>query len=343
MEKDNGVCRLPRLPMVDAHYDLGMYVRQERQKGRRRVIETDLLEGMRQGGVQVLMSAIYVDEQSVNGTALQQACEQLAALQAELRESPGLFAVCTSYAELQRAAAEGKLAILLSFEGAEPLGQNVELLDFFYGVGVRALGLAHSRRNQACDGARYTSGPHNLGCGLTDLGVAFIERAQELHMLIDVSHLNDAGAEDVLSLTTGPVIASHSDCRALNPTLRNLSDTLIRRIADRGGVIGLNGCSAIVGDRAEDATAERLADHLDHLVQVAGVEHVGFGLDIAEMILPEAYITVNGFDQRVKDMVPGHRAVPQFLELLSRRGYTEEALCKICAGNFLRVFREVLG
>ena len=244
--------------------------------------------------------------------------------------------------EIEKARKEGKPAIIMSFEGIEPLGRNVELLDFFYESGVRGIGLAHARRNLACDGAMYTNSPHNIGAGLTDFGVELVEKAQELHMLIDVSHLNDAGTKDVLDIVKGPVIASHSNCRALNPTLRNIDDTLLRRIADSGGVIGLNGCSVLVSDREGNASMEMLIEHLNHLVNVAGIEHVGLGFDIAQMILPDAYITVNGIKQKVVDIVASHGDIPEFTEELLKHGYTEEMLRKIYAENFLRVYRDVL-
>lgn len=342
MKNNNVECNPLQIPVVDAHYDLGSFLQQERPKGKRKIIENEIMPGLQKGDIQVLVNAIYVDENENCSVALQQACEQLAALQAELRESPGLVAVCTSYAEIEEARARNKLAMLLSFEGVEPLGSNVDLLDFFYKFGVRGLGLAHARRNLACDGARYTSSRYNLGGGLTELGAAFVERAQDLHMLIDVSHLNDAGTEDVLDIVDCPVIASHSNCRALNGTLRNISDELLRRIADTGGVIGLNGCSALVGDGAGNATREMLIAHLDHLIEVAGIEHVGLGLDIAEMILPDAYIMVNGFNQKVVDLVAGHGDIPGFTNDLLKHGYTEDMLRKIYAENFLRVYAEVL-
>ncbi len=329
-------------PVFDAHLDLGMYLRQERQKGRREVIAADFIRDMKENGVVGVIAAIFVDEVSINGTALEQACEQIAALRAEERESPGLFRICTDYQMLREAIDEGLVAVLLSFEGAEPLGTNPELLNFFYDAGVRGLGLAHARRNQACDGAMYSDSPYNGGCGLTDFGVELVRRGEELGMLLDVSHLNDPGAEDVLSLAGGPVIASHSNCRALNPTRRNLTDGQIRAIADRGGVIGVNGCSAIVSDRPEGVSLEMLANHVDHLVQVGGIDHVGLGFDIAEMILPDSYIEVNGYRQRIRDLVPGYAGLPMLTDTLRRRGYTEEGLAKIYSGNFLRVFREVL-
>lgn len=329
-------------PVFDAHLDLGMYLRQERQKGRRKVIAEDFITDMKENGVIGIISAIFVDEGAINGSALEQACEQIAALRAEERESPGLFRICTDYQTLRQAIDEGVLAILLSFEGAEPLGMNPELLNFFHDAGVRGLGLAHARRNQACDGARYSDSPYNGGCGLTDFGAELVRRAEELGMLIDISHLNDPGTADVLAITSAPVIASHSNCRALNPTRRNLTDEQIRAVADRGGVVGVNGCSAIVSDRSERAGLEMLANHVDHLVRVGGIDHVGLGLDIAEMILPDSDIEVNGRRQRIRDLVPGYAGLPLLTDTLRRRGYTEEELTKIYSGNFLRVFQEVL-
>ena len=132
MESSKVGRNIPQIPVVDAHYDLGMFLQQERQKGKRKIIETELMPELRRGGVQVLVSAIYVDENSVSGSALRQACNQIAALQAEMKESPDLFSVCTSAMEIEKARKEGKPAIIMSFEGIEPLGRNVELLDFFY-------------------------------------------------------------------------------------------------------------------------------------------------------------------------------------------------------------------
>ena len=329
-------------PILDAHLDLGMYLRQERQKGRRQVFASDFLQDARESGVRGIVAAIFTDEQSINGSALQQACDQIAALQAEMCESPGQMKLCMTYADLMEAAASGQIAILLSFEGIEPLGGNAELLDFFYRVGVRGIGLAHARRNRACDGAYYTANRHNIGGGLTEFGVQLILRAEELGMLIDVSHLNDLGMADVFSVTKCPIIASHSNCRSLNPTLRNLTDEQIRTIADRGGVVGVNGCSAVIGDGPDNANLEMLVRHIEHLVQVGGIDRVGIGLDMAERIMPGAYITVNGYRQKVADIIPSYSALGRLLSQLRRRGFTDDMLEKFCAANFFRVYREVL-
>lgn len=336
--KEN-VCKYPA---IDAHLDLGLYLRRERQKGRRQVLLEDYLSDMRAGNVKAVVSAIFVDEQSEWGSALQQACDQVVALQTEVKEATDFFRICTNSAEIEAAYACGKIALLLSFEGIEPLEGNPELLDFFYNAGVRGMGLAHTRRNKACDGANYTDSAYNLGCGLTDFGIELIRRAQKLHMMIDVSHLNDAGIDDVLAITKGPVVASHSNCRAINPTRRNLTDEQICAIADRGGVIGINGCSAIISDKPCGDMLEAMLRHVDHLVKVGGTDCVGLGFDIAEMILPDGHICVNGNDILVRDAVPGYSALEGLADRLKGRGYSENAIEKIFHGNFSRVFHDVL-
>lgn len=328
--------------IVDAHLDLCMYIDRQRSTGRRKVIQRDYLEDMRKGGVNVIVSAIFVEDYGSGETVLRQAMDQIGALYAELRESPGIFEVCCSYDEIQRTVAAGKLAILLSFEGVEPLGKNVELLPLFYQLGVRGVGLAWSRRNFACDGAMYTNTPYNLGTGLTEFGVDLVRETERLGMFLDISHLNDAGVDDILSLTRGPVLASHSNCRAINPTSRNLSDGHIRQIAARGGVVGINTVSAIVSDQPGGATMETLLQHIDHLVDVAGIDHVGLGFDFALKIMPDAYIQVNGYRQKVFDVIKGYGDLPALTQALLEHGYGAEDIRKIYGVNFMRMYQQVL-
>ena len=327
--------------IVDAHLDLGMYICRQRKAGRTRVLETDYWEDMKAGGVNVIVAAIFVEDDS-GETPLRQAMEQIAAIYAEQRESPDIFSVCRSFQEIEAALAAGKLAILLSFEGVEPLGKNPELLPLFYQLGVRGLGLAWSRRNFACDGGMYTETPYNQGAGLTDLGVAFVREAQRLGMFLDISHLNDAGVADVFALAGGPVLASHSDCRAVNPTKRNLSDEQIREVANRGGVIGLNSVSAIVSDQIGGATMETLLRHLDHMVRLAGIDHVGLGFDFALKLMPNSFIEVNGKKQEVFDIVKGYQDLPALTRALLLRGYDEVQIRKLYGENFMRLYRRML-
>lgn len=330
------------IPSMDAHLDLGCYVRAERAKGRTAVIKTEYEEHVKNGNVKLIIAAIYIDETSYPGSALRQAAEQIAALQREETETPDFLHICTSFSEVEETNRAGKLAILLSFEGAEPLGHSVDLLDFFYSAGLRGFGMAHARRNLACDGAKYTDYNKRTLSGLTDLGFEFLERARELHMLIDAVHLNDPGTQDVLSVVKGPLIISHANCRVLNPTSRNISDDTIRSVADYGGVIGLNGCNSLVSCVQETANAEYLVQHAKHMKQIGGTDCICLGFDIAEMILPGVCLTINGNKMPIVDVVPNYSRLGHFAELLKAGGFTMNEIEKIYSGNLSRLLQEVL-
>jgi len=223
----------------------------------------------------------------------------------------------------------------------EPLGSDLGLLRIFYELGVRVIGLTHALRNYAADGAFFTPKKTGLQGGLSDFGVSLLEQAQAMGVLIDVSHLNDPGFWDVVKFSKTPIMASHSNCRALADHPRNLTDEQIRAVADTGGVIGVNSINLFVSP----PDLPHLMDHVDHLVKVAGREHVGLGLDFCEYLLqhkspverasmrPGAYLSVDGLN--------GDRDVPKIPAMLAERGYPADTIEMILGENFLRVFRAV--
>ncbi|MBQ9566314.1 MAG: dipeptidase, partial [Synergistaceae bacterium] len=252
------------------------------------------------------------------------------------------------------AVGEGKLALFLSFEGGDPLGQDLQLLELFYELGVRLIGLTWSRRNFAADGCHFSPLEEGTPGGLTPFGVQLLKEASRLRLIVDVSHLNDVGFDDVLRLYDGPVIASHSNSRALCAVARNLTDAQIKRLADRGGVIGLNNTTAFVrpegpeliqeaakrGGRYETLSPEPgnalcwagLMDHARHIVEVAGGDHLGLGLDLCEFDKPEA--------ERNNSLFPTYRHAAPFITAL--RQAFPGAADKILGENWMRVL-EYLG
>ena len=335
--------RSAAVPAADAHYDLGLWLQREHAAGRRHGLETQLLPQLRQGNVKLFFAAVFIESFKDSNDALHQAEGQIAAIREEVEMASHAFALCRNGKEIAAAQFAGKIAVVLSTEGAEPFGCEVAVLDRFCEQGVRVLGIAHTRKNLACTGAPYTAVP---GCGeegLTDFGKALLLRGQELGMLLDLSHLNDRGTADALALGAGPILASHSNCRAVCSTPRSLPDDLIRAIARRNGVIGLGCCSPLVGDTQESISMETLLRHLEHLLQIAGEDHVCLGLDLAEMICPGAPFTVNGHTTPLVDVIKGYGALPEFWDLLRQRGWPETLLQKIGFSNLMRVTGEVLG
>ena len=165
-------------------------------------------------------------------------------------------------------------------EGADPLQNDPGLLRIFYELGVRGLGLTWSRRNYLADGSFFFPAKEGQKGGLTPFGFEVVKKAEELGMFIDISHLNDEGFWDVMGAASKPVIASHSNCRQLTGMMRNLDDEQIKAIIKKGGVIGMNGVSKIVSPDKEAPNFGDLADHVDHIAELGGVDHIGLGLDI---------------------------------------------------------------
>lgn len=326
--------------VADAHFDLLPLVLEKRLEGRTKVIETDYLPSLREGNVDLVISSIFISNKFLPEMALRHALDQISALYSELEESPGFFTLCRNTTEIMAAKERGELAILMSFEGVEPLGSDLSLLRVFHALGVRGVGITWSRRNYAADGCFFKPVDEGGKGGLTDFGVRLVREAARLGMYLDVSHLNDEGLADVFSFHKGPVIASHSNCRTLAGTMRNLTDEQIRLLASRGGLMGMNVCSIFVGD-AEHATMNEaeLANHVDHIKKLVGTQAVGFGFDFCDEMRdfsgPGPFVNY--------DCIKGHANASLLTEQLLLRGYAEEEIENILGGNILRFLRSTIG
>ena len=287
------------------------------------------------------MAAIYIGAEFLPEMGLRRALDMAAVLIEEIAETPGT-ALCRSHGEIVAAREKGQVGFLMGLEGAEPLGTDLHLLTIFHQLGLRVLGLTHARRNALADGAFFDPGRAGRAGGLSRTGVRFLEAAQELKIIIDLSHLNDEGFWDVVEIGRPPFIASHSNARAVHDHPRNLTDQQIKALAKSGGVIGLNADRFIAG--GDDL--EILMAHLDHLVKVGGEEHVGLGPDFCDYLLnhlspaEKAYLPsggglpVKGFAQ--------DGDFPLLARELERRGYKSHTVELIMGANFERVFKEVL-
>ena len=318
--------------IVDGHYDLLMDVTPQREAGRRRVVETDHLPGFTEGRVNIVVSSIFVDSTFLPEMALRKAMDQVSSLYAEIDESPDKIMLCRNYDDITRAQKQRKIGIMLSFEGIEPLYNDLSLLRVFYELGVRMVGLVWSRRNFAGDGCHFSGVREGKKGGITDFGVQLIEEAERLGMFIDVTHLNDEGFWDVMEVAKKPIIASHSNCRSIVNSMRNLTDEQIKAIAQRGGVIGMNACNIFV------------VDHVDHIVELVGPTHVGLGFDFAEKLIKLMSVEeLAAMPRKLFDVLKGHKSIRQFTKALIERGYKDAEIEMILGANFLRIYKELLG
>ncbi|GAA0345415.1 dipeptidase [Bacillus carboniphilus] len=325
--------------VIDAHFDLLMDVQIQRERGRKKVIETDYLPRFVEGGVNIIIASLFVDSGFLPEMGLRKALSQVSALYEEVNESPDTLMICLNGDDMNVAKQTNKIGFLLSIEGAEPIGTDLSLLRVFYELGVRNLGLVWSRRNAVADGSFFYPTKEGKKGGISSFGVKVIEEAERLGITIDVSHLNDEGFWDVIQFASKPVIASHSNARALCSTMRNLTDDQIKAIAATNGCIGVNAASLLVGNDDESSTIEQFINHVDHLVTVAGIEHVGLGLDLCEDFMK--YVSLDDLQSMPRkpfDVVSGHQSIPTLVEGLAKRGFSDADLEALLGKNIQRIF-----
>jgi membrane dipeptidase len=248
-------------------------------------------------------------------------------------ESAGRVRVVRSAGEIERCLADGALAAILHFEGAEMIDPELDALEVFYRAGLRSLGIVWSRPNAFGHGVPFAfpSSP-DTGPGLTDAGKALVRACNRLRVLIDLSHLNEAGFWDVARLSDAPLVATHSNAHALAPSSRNLTDRQLDAIRDSDGMVGLNFAVSFLredGRSNPDTPLETMVNHVDHLVERLGIERVGLGSDFDGATIPKAIGDAAG--------------LPRLVEALRARGYDEPALRKLAHENWLRVLRKTWG
>lgn len=326
--------------VLDAHFDMLLDVLTLRRRGGHAVMEERFLPGLRAAGVNAVVCSVFILDELVPEGALRNALDQISALRADLEESPS-FALCRSAGECRAAATDGKVALFLSLEGAEPIGRDILLLRVFYELGVRLLGLAWSRRNYACDGVSFAAAPPVSSQGsLTDFGRELAAEACRLGMVIDVSHLNDAGFREIADVMKVPFIASHSNCRSLASSPRNLADWQLASLAAAGGVAGMNAYGPFAADEPSARTPEALLAHLDYIVSHCGAGHAGMGLDLCACLLS---VNAGYIDEGDTDLFKDHAdAGERFIKAVRGR-YGEGEADGILGENFMRVFERVMG
>lgn len=248
----------------------------------------------------------------------------LSAVRAEAMEDGDVLRLVRSAAGLAMADVDSPFTALLGAEGLAAIGADDGLLEEYYAQGVRLAMLTWNEANALAAGAM--SGEN---WGLTRAGVRAVLRMQKLGMAVDVSHLNEAGFWDVVRLADGPLLASHSNCRALRDVPRNLTDSQLRAIRDTGGAVGLNAYRGFVAERAEDQTAMTLARHAAHMAEVMGAEHVCCGFDFCEFLPGEGDCNVEGIEDCSE--------AGTFFDCLKQVGFTEREREAIARINLLRV------
>lgn len=310
--------------VFDAHADTVLALEGGRPFGERSEAGHVDLPRLRAGGVDVQVFALYIEPQYKPERALARVLHLRDVLVHALAGTGGAVRLCRSAADLDAAATEGQIAAVLSIEGGEAVGTDLALLRALHALGVRAMGLTWNERNAIADGA----GEDRAQGGLTEFGRQVVLEMDRLGMVVDVSHLCERSFWDVLEVSRGPVVASHSNARSLCDHVRNLRDEQIRALAQAGGVMGMNFFASFLDEEPARADVGRVCDHIDHVCGLVGPRHVGLGSDF------------DGISRTPRGLEDCSRMPAITVELL-RRGYAEADVRLILGDNFLRVFRAV--
>jgi membrane dipeptidase len=321
---------------------------------------------MREGGLDALFFSIYMPGDVTGPQAVKRALQQIDKVREAVRAHPRELLLATSAADIKRAAAEGKIAALMGMEGGHMIDADLGVLRQYATLGVRYLTLTHSRNTVWADSSGDTPA-HN---GLTPFGQDVVRELNRLGVMVDISHVSDKTFYDTLEVTTAPVIASHSSCRAISNSPRNMTDNMLRALARNGGVVMINyhvnflseafrTAKAPAGVQAQlDATAKRCGEdevcailgwgptyheamrsgQLPAVTWVEIVDHIDHAVKVAGL---DHVGLGSDFDGAIMPLgMEDASKLPKITGELLRRGYSEQNVTKILGGNLLRVMEQ---
>jgi membrane dipeptidase len=321
---------LSRFPLIDGHNDLPWEIRLRFGKDplradlakRRTDTHTDIPR-LVEGGVGGQFWSVYVPGTLDKGNAVAAVLEEIDIVHRMVAAHPDRFRLARTADEVESAFADGKIASLIGAEGGHSIGGSLGVLRILYALGVRYMTLTHNQHVGWADSA--TDDSPGTG-GLNDFGREVVAEMQRLGMLVDLSHVSVPTMRDALDVAQAPVIFSHSSAQAVCDHPRNVPDHVLLRLTGNGGMCMVTFVPRFVSPDPESATLARVADHIDHIREVAGVEHVGIGGDY------------DGTPEQSAGLQDVSRYPALFSVLLSR-GWSEDDCKALAGGNILRVMR----
>ena len=298
------------------------------------------LEKMKKGGYLLQNFALFLSLRDFENP-LEGVLEMADLYEEQMAENEDLIRPAIRYADIERNIRDGRMSAVLTVEEGGVCKGNPAFLRTLYRLGVRMLTLTWNYPNelgwpnleQPGEGAGADFVPDfrraNREQGLTETGFAFVEEMERLGMIVDVSHLSDAGFYDVARVAKKPFVASHSNARHVCGWCRNLDDDMIRCLGEHGGVTGLNFCPAFLedGEKVRGSIAA-IVEHARHIVNVGGMECLGLGSD---------FDGISGHEE-----LPDASCMPHLVDAFGRAGFTQTQIDRILFGNVLRLYRETL-
>lgn len=322
--------------IFDGHGDIWTDVTVRRQKGFKDIIKKYHINRFKKGGIGGGIFVIWNDPPH-DKEPFNRTLEMLKESSVEILENQDIIKIIRQKGDLEKAVSENKLAVVIGLEGLSSIGTDVNLIYPLYMFGVRHASLTWNEENDLATGVKG-----NPDKGLTKYGKEVIKIMEKLGMVVDVSHLNEKSFWDVYNTATRPFIASHSNCRALCDVPRNLTDDQLKAIAESGGVVGANAFRDFVHKEDDKKDIGHFVNHIDHMVEKMGIDHVGFGFDFFEYLEEESVSSfASGGGYGPKGLEDASKA-QNIIEVLKIRGYKDEDIEKIKYKNFFRVINEIM-
>lgn len=314
--------------------------------GEQNPVADRLVPRLRTGGVDVVVYSVggdsiaHCNSREKRFLATVENIVSLRLAREAMRPSPGLVRTSADLPPVGDGTADGNVQFLMHLEGASPLEGSMAALEALFQLGVRSIQPTWNLRNELGDGVRERA----TKSGLTTFGVAAVQRMQELGIVVDLAHISETGFWHALEVTEGPVTVSHANSRAIYDHPRNLTDDQVRAIAERDGVVGLHTLPTFTGPG--NPTIDDLLRHLDHLVDVAGVEHVSFGGDFVASDGPRPAREAIFHDPReAPPTIPRLAEVdelPNLAAAMLAHGFSTDDVTAVLGGNLRRMLSQVL-
>lgn len=335
-----------RAVVADTHNDLLMAVVERPPSRWASFFREQWLPQLREGGVDIQVLPVFVDDQFRPEGALRRTLRMVECAHAIAEGNPDEVRLCLDGDDIDAALADGRIALVLALESAPGVDADLELFRTLYRLGVRVASIAHWGRSALGDG----SGEDATGSRLTHAGVEALREMERLGIVFDISHLGAVGVAHVLEEATRPLIATHSGARALCDHHRNLTDEQIRGVAATGGVVCVNFVPDFLSRDRDRQNIDGLVDHIEHIIDLVGVDHVGIGPDFLREVLADITppccegVDYTGVDTTTElPGLNGPAELPALTEALVRRGLGEKEIMAILGGNVHRLFRAELG
>lgn len=323
--------------LIDIHGDIWTDVTVKRSLGERHIIKKYHLDRFKRGNMVGGTFVVWIDPPH-DDRPKERFEESIKYMAAEIWENQDILRVIYNTEDFYKAVDKGKLAVLLGLEGISHLGEDVEGIYTLYQLGFRQMSLTWNEENAFATGARG-----DINRGLTELGKEAVKIIEDLGIILDVSHANDKSFWDICRIATKPIIASHSNARALCNVPRNLTDDQIKAIGESRGLIGINAFNEFIHVDRNKRNLDYLIKHIEHIVDLIGIDHVAFGFDFFEYLEED---TSNTFIEDPYRGTPGIEDIskaPNLINKLRERGFSQEDIEKISYKNFLNLMDRIFG